>query len=289
MWKESYCMGNEIIDAQHKRLFDTMDRIMTYVMDDGKWEEHYEECLDGFAYLRPAAMEHFQAEEDYMRSIYYGGLERHVALHREFLSDLKDYEYSLKVSQDKREIVKKFIGFLLMWLLNHVAGEDQKFLKSNPVVYENPKEEKTWAKSLVTGVSITMMKLFQLKSSDLSGRPIIGNEKTADVFVNIDIFGDFNGSIEYGFSQSVITKAISNVTLIKLDERDTVIQSALAGISRIINVLAIQYLEKNGLECVAGAPQFLGEERTILDDEAKIKILIQSPLGDVTVITNIAT
>jgi hemerythrin len=89
-WSPSLAVGVPEIDAQHQELFRRAERLITALRAGDRGEV---EPL--VRYLDDYVVEHFAAEERYMREIGYPGLEAHKAVHDAFREDftemLRDY------------------------------------------------------------------------------------------------------------------------------------------------------------------------------------------------------
>ncbi|MDR2167486.1 MAG: bacteriohemerythrin [Clostridiales bacterium] len=126
MWKDSYAIGHELIDSQHRRLFDYAENLMSTLGQQLEFEEYKRQIVETLGFLKKYTIEHFKDEEEYQREVNYEGYEAHKKLHAKLIQDVLRHEKELVESEFKPEAVKSFLGFLLTWLVYHVAGEDQK-------------------------------------------------------------------------------------------------------------------------------------------------------------------
>ena len=81
VWRDSYKIGVDFIDREHKMLFSTMNKLLKISENEEKSEWV---CREGAKYLRNHTTEHFDHEEEYMRSIGYSEYEVHKRLHDSF-------------------------------------------------------------------------------------------------------------------------------------------------------------------------------------------------------------
>ena len=106
VWQDSYDIGVEAIDQEHRRLFKIINRLFAMDEDKGQWA-----CQEGIKYFKAHAMRHFADEEAYMASIGYEGLETHRHIHREFREHtLPALEEELEQSDYAPDAVNHFLG-----------------------------------------------------------------------------------------------------------------------------------------------------------------------------------
>ena len=74
VWHNRYNIGVDIIDKEHKQLFSIIGKLLRIVENEekGEWV-----CQEGVKYLKNHTLEHFQHEEEYMRSINYNEYDIH--------------------------------------------------------------------------------------------------------------------------------------------------------------------------------------------------------------------
>jgi len=117
IWQEDYSVGNDELDNQHKYLFELGNQIQAAGITEAKT---YVMAL--YKYIR----EHFQLEEDHMKSMSYPDLESHRNLHNNLLSDLNVITDDFFEKSDSFE---KFKAFFYNWLIDHILQHDKKYFK----------------------------------------------------------------------------------------------------------------------------------------------------------------
>ena len=125
---DEYKIGNELIDAEHKTLFDITGKVYS-ILKRGATSEDADEIIGILKELRDYTAEHFSDEEEYMRSINYPGLPQQERAHKSFIGALDDIDED-RVHEDPAEYVKSLIEFLLGWLINHILKVDGLITKS---------------------------------------------------------------------------------------------------------------------------------------------------------------
>lgn len=122
VWEERFNIGVEIIDKEHRNLFKIINKLFEFKDDDekSKWA-----CQEGIKFFKSHAVKHFADEEEYMRSISYGGLETHCRLHKDFRDKiLPVLERELEQTDYSMDAMVHFIGVCTGWLIGHTLIED---------------------------------------------------------------------------------------------------------------------------------------------------------------------
>ena len=122
-WYDSYNIGVEAIDRQHKELVRRISRLqMTLSLGDVSHE-----VGDALRFLVDYTKRHFADEEAIMLSINFEELPHHKELHKKFVSAVVLILIDLKKGKAIDPLA--FIDFLTNWLINHIRHEDQKIGK----------------------------------------------------------------------------------------------------------------------------------------------------------------
>jgi hemerythrin len=121
-WDSSLETGNELIDGQHKGLFDAINKLLD-TCRQGRGKEELSKSLD---FLTQYTIKHFFDEEQLQQKYKYPDFQNHKKYHDEFKITVRDlsHEMILKGASDKLiEEVKAKIGG---WLVTHIKGQDLK-------------------------------------------------------------------------------------------------------------------------------------------------------------------
>lgn len=122
VWHDKYKIGVDFIDREHKMLFSTMNKLLKISETEEKSEWV---CREGAKYLRNHTLEHFEHEEEYMRSINYSNYEIHKRLHDNFrTSTLPALECEMEDTQYSVESIRHFLGVCIGWVVAHTQTED---------------------------------------------------------------------------------------------------------------------------------------------------------------------
>ena len=121
---EEYWTGIELIDDEHKKLFDiireTNDIIHAQFLHD-----KYDEIMRILHELQEYTERHFKDEEDYMERIGYKRIEVQKRAHEAFVDKIKKIDL-WEIDDNQEEYLEELIDYLLKWLSNHILKMDKK-------------------------------------------------------------------------------------------------------------------------------------------------------------------
>ena len=122
-WNPAWETGNPLIDRQHIQLFQQLERLYIAVAE-GKDVGETEKAL---MLLGEYVETHFRDEESLMWQSGYGDIVHHKEIH----DDLRKQVNGLIAAflNDLQPIPAAVMDFLVTWLKNHLAGEDQILAK----------------------------------------------------------------------------------------------------------------------------------------------------------------
>lgn len=124
MWHESYSVGYDPIDSQHKRLFSISNDLVDAVARPGGSDEKELRKLIGdlLNYTRT----HFAEEERLMQQGGFPDFQSHKQLHDAFDDRIREIEEQVR-NGETREAASILPALVGDWLLDHIAAEDQKY------------------------------------------------------------------------------------------------------------------------------------------------------------------
>ena len=134
-WDDEYSIHNDIIDKQHKKLFEIAERAGTLISKQVDSKEIKKILTELFEYMKV----HFRDEEQYMDSIGYPGLARQKELHKAIIADMTDLIQNIKY-----DFKQKLAIITEQWLIEHILKEDMLIEKYRA---EHEKEISTHAQS----------------------------------------------------------------------------------------------------------------------------------------------
>lgn len=120
--KDEYKVGIDFIDQQHSKLFELANE--TYnLLNDKLRTDKYDKIVDLLTELKEYAIFHFQAEEEYMKSIQYKKMFTQKIEHEEYIKKFEDLDLnSIDENQDK--YILDLLNFLNNWLVDHILEKD---------------------------------------------------------------------------------------------------------------------------------------------------------------------
>lgn len=130
IWKESYKIGVEEVDQQHKELFKRLKNfIHTVRSDEDDKETKRKKVAETLEFMGDYVDEHFSDEEKLQKKYDYPDYEKHHEIHEKFKAEIKEFADEFSENEYDEEFAMEFSGRLLTWLINHVADTDQKIGK----------------------------------------------------------------------------------------------------------------------------------------------------------------
>ncbi len=125
-WTEEMSVHHNILDEQHKKLFEKINELLEAIVD-GTAGDMIQELIDFFEnYMN----KHLIYEEQYLKDIGYPHTKEHHEQHQVFIkkyNELKKTCDCSKNNEDNHKIVFDIENFMGAWLTNHILVEDQKF------------------------------------------------------------------------------------------------------------------------------------------------------------------
>ena len=120
-WKDSYSVGIESLDLDHKKLLALLNQFNTahdYDLGTAFERQALKDLVDYTVY-------HFEREEAMMAEAGYQDLEAHKAEHQVMINKIKALD--TKYAEYGHEVFGEISSFLSNWLINHINGTDKKY------------------------------------------------------------------------------------------------------------------------------------------------------------------
>ncbi len=244
MWKDSYALGIERIDRQHKELFRMTGELVEAVKKDAPAEE-YRKAL---AFLKDYVVYHFRDEEAYQESIRYSGIAAHKEEHRRFTQAVLAYEKQLEASGFDRSTMKDLAGMVTTWLIYHVVDTDQKIVRGG----QSEQFEKDFHRcvDLFAHSALEVLELMGgVDSSQVKQHPAVPYHMEEDVLIQLELIGDVKGRVIFGYSKEVALGLVRSMTMMEPDGVDELVLSALCELTNISCGNAATALTQRGLQC----------------------------------------
>ena len=121
-WDDSYLVGVDLIDEQHKKLFEKInDLIKASKQNEGK-----EKIKETIEFLEDYTVKHFNDEQELQQKYNYPHYETHKGIHNDFVQEITDFKNDFTSGNVDTAKMMKFNKRITQWLVNHVKGIDQK-------------------------------------------------------------------------------------------------------------------------------------------------------------------
>lgn len=282
MWKENYCIGVELIDKQHKELFDMVEKLVRSLDETADWEGAKADCKDAIEFMKRYVVTHFSIEEEYQEKIGYSDRKAHKELHDKFKHDLWLQEKILIAKNFDSDSVKQLAGLLTAWLINHVGECDQKMVSNEPKkAYVN---DLTVMQAFIKSILDTLQRMTEVDTTHITGKPFGEEDLKIELLAKIDLVGDVEGSVMYGFSKAFATGTLSAMTMMNIEDIDELVCSAMAEISNIISGRTTILLEQQGYSCDITTPKLLiGTTGFVSELAYATKIMLNTPIGQMVI------
>ena len=269
MWKNSYAVGNERIDAQHRELFRMYDDLVEAMR--GKGETGRGACARTVEFLKEYVVKHFADEEALQADLGYADLPRHRQLHRDFVNTVSVYEKSLTESDFDPAVMQQFAGKLIGWLIYHVVGEDKKItgaIDAAPQIADR-------------AASAQLVSFFADSACEVLGQMLnipfhVENDAPAgsdtnDINVRVGLIGDRPGAAEFVFPLVTALRIVQSMAMVDPDDFAEMVESALREIANIISGNAASKIAEMGLACDITPPKLYRGLRPVQGGGKRLK------------------
>lgn len=129
--KPEYYIGIDMIDEEHKQLFQYTDEAYELLHND-MIPDKFDAIHDVLMNLRNYMVKHFSDEEEYMESIHYKKLFTQKIQHQEFINKLDEFmENHNEEVVDQNKQIEDILEYLTSWLINHILYVDGQITKKS--------------------------------------------------------------------------------------------------------------------------------------------------------------
>lgn len=275
IWKESYRLGVDNIDEQHKKLFEITGELIHEIEGEQR-PEVYKQIID---FLQEYVVFHFRDEEAYFSSLGFEDEAKHKKQHHDLAQEVERHASLVKASNYGPHFVKKVAGMLTAWLIYHVLNEDLKYLGQikEPSVPTNA----SYIDHFVNSAVQVLETMIDLNPAEVSRLNPSETAQPAALCIEIGLIGDLQGSVVFGFTKDFAFNLSKAMMSYSPNEIDELVCSALAEISNISSGNGTISISKTGVACDIRPPQILdnGVDTSLPHEE----LTINTPLGQLTV------
>lgn len=118
-WSSALSLGVPDLDAQHRELFERVDRLLDAMLHGNR-----SEAAQLAAFLRDHVVLHFAAEEQLMLDLGYPEAANHTAEHHVFATSMLALDAAFREGGPTAELVFRLEREVVAWLRDHVYVAD---------------------------------------------------------------------------------------------------------------------------------------------------------------------
>jgi hemerythrin len=122
-WSNEYCIGNDVIDEEHRNLFIMANEVFKIETPQAEIDKIRSLLYKLYDYMK----NHFDHEETYMAQIKFTGIVTHKIKHSEIISEMNTI---MKSSHQIAALSAKLSEMMVKWVLKHILEEDIKIRSS---------------------------------------------------------------------------------------------------------------------------------------------------------------
>lgn len=127
VWKEEYSLGIPHIDEQHRKLFDIANDIYALVANQLVTDK-YDQIINIINELKDYTVDHFAAEELYMKEKGFRRLLSHKVAHQDFIAKMNEIDLGA-LDESQEEHLREILQFVTDWLVQHILVEDKQYVQ----------------------------------------------------------------------------------------------------------------------------------------------------------------
>ena len=121
-WHDSFSVKNEIIDSQHKKFIDIINKFYTIFKRKGS----YDEMKAVLHEIKEYTVYHFTEEEAIMEKASYPYLDEHKISHEKLIEKITNVE--VKYRAGEITVNYEMMNLLRSWLTEHILKEDKLYV-----------------------------------------------------------------------------------------------------------------------------------------------------------------
>jgi hemerythrin len=123
IWSDNLNTGIQVIDRQHRRIVDYINRLYES-HKNGSTKEETGNVIDE---LIDYTLTHFAFEETMLEDVNYTALDTHKVFHDQFIQQVRE----IRERFEEHEIaVIELNNLMVTWLFNHILHEDAAYVSS---------------------------------------------------------------------------------------------------------------------------------------------------------------
>ena len=120
-WDDKYSVNVTIIDEEHKKLIDIINKTIF----ENQYDNNPRSISEILCEMTVYAKEHFKTEETYMSNFKYHDYKSHKDEHQNFSKNISGYCNDLM--SGSYQIIEDLTKYLQQWLVHHIQETDKKY------------------------------------------------------------------------------------------------------------------------------------------------------------------
>ncbi|WP_291653755.1 bacteriohemerythrin [Clostridium sp.] len=126
-WSEKFSVNIEVIDNQHKELFDILDSCYELLLKNHD-DDKYDKIIAILEQLKDYTIYHFKTEEEFMRKNRYSKFLSHKFAHDSFMEQINCFDiYSIDI--DQKQYINNILDVVSNWIKVHILETDKNIHK----------------------------------------------------------------------------------------------------------------------------------------------------------------
>lgn len=126
-WSENFSVNIEVIDNQHKELFDILDSCYELLLKNHD-DDKYDKTIAILEQLKDYTIYHFKTEEEFMRKNGYSKFLSHKFAHDSFIDQINCFDiYSIDI--DQKQYINNILDVVSNWIKMHILETDKNIHK----------------------------------------------------------------------------------------------------------------------------------------------------------------
>ncbi len=121
-WEDKFSVGISMIDEEHKKLIDILNKII-YAKEHNINSEELKEVL---RVMTDYSVTHFTTEEAYMKAFNYPEYQSHKEEHMDFSTKIISYTY--KMIKGNYQFASELSEYIEQWLVKHIQVTDKQYI-----------------------------------------------------------------------------------------------------------------------------------------------------------------
>lgn len=124
VWDESLELGIDLIDNQHRAIFEQINLLIKSFDEDTQQDRAYEVLC----FVEEYVNKHFSTEEFFLEKHKYNDYDSHIQMHRAFSKQLTEYKINHRKSGITKLAAIEMHDFLNSWWNNHIIKIDSRYV-----------------------------------------------------------------------------------------------------------------------------------------------------------------